>query len=414
MTADLRINGARLWDSIMQMAQIGATENGGSHRLTLSDEDKAGRDLFAQWCRDAGLSLSVDQMGDMFALRPGKDSAKAPVGIGSHLDTQPFGGKFDGVFGVLAGLEVARTLNDHGIETVTPLEVVNWTNEEGARFAPAMMASGVYAGEFDLDWAQSRVAVDTGATVLEELARIGYLGDLPVGEHDFTAFLECHIEQGPILDRDGISVGVVDTAQGFRWYDIAFEGFAQHTGSTPMAGRRNALLGMAKVVQAVDEIALANAPLARGTVGGQVEVAPGSRNIIPGTTRFTVDMRHPSAETLSNMDASLRKVCREIADDIGLELSLEEIAYNAPTAFDERCVAAVKGACERLGVSHTYITSGAGHDACYVANRVPTTMLFAPCKDGVSHHESESAEADDLEAVCNALLHAALELAGVA
>ncbi len=414
MINEIRADGARLWQSIMEMAKIGATKKGGSHRLTLSDEDKTGRDLFAQWCKDAGLTISIDDMGDMFALRAGNDATKAPVGMGSHLDTQPFGGKFDGVFGVLAALEVIRTLNDHGITTVTPLEVVNWTNEEGARFAPAMLASGVYGGEFALDWAQSRTAVDSGATFLEELQRIGYHGDLPTRDHSFAAFFECHIEQGPILDSQGIAVGVVNAAQGFRWYDIALEGFASHTGSTPMVGRRNALLGMAKIVQAVYDIAHEHAPLARGTVGGQVEVAPGSRNIIPGKVNFTVDLRHPSAATLSAMDSALRQVCAEVAADIGLTLSLEQISYTAPIAFDEGCVAAVKNACERQGVTHQYITSGAGHDACYVANRVPTTMLFAPCKDGISHHESESAEPDDLEAVCNVLLHAVLDYAGVA
>lgn len=414
MTNHTRVNGERLWDSIMEMAKIGATAKGGSHRLTLSDEDKLARDLFASWCDDAGLSMSVDNMGDMFALRAGSSNDMAPVGMGSHLDTQPYGGKFDGVFGVLAGLEVIRTLNDRNITTVAPLEVVNWTNEEGARFAPAMLASGVYGGAFDLDWAQSRVAVDTGETVLEELKRIGYLGEQPIAAHEFSAFFECHIEQGPILDSGGIAVGVVNAAQGFRWYDISFEGFAQHTGSTPMAGRRNALLGMARVVQAVDDIAHEHAPLARGTVGSQVQVGPGSRNVIPGRVDFTVDLRHPSANTLAAMDSALRLVCEQVADEVILDLSLEQISYTAPVAFDERCVAAVKGACEQLGASHQYITSGAGHDACYVAERCPTAMLFAPCKDGISHHESESAEPEDLEAVCNVLLHAVLDVAGVA
>ncbi len=414
MGSDIRIDGKRLWQSIMEMGKIGATKNGGSHRLTLSGEDKIGRDLFARWCGDAGLRLSIDQMGDMFALRAGADSSKAPVAMGSHLDTQPFGGKFDGVFGVLAGLEVIRALNDHGITTIAPLEVVNWTNEEGARFAPSMLASGVYGGVFELDWAHSRRAVDSGATLIDELKRIGYYGDESVVDHKFSAFFECHIEQGPLLDSQRLAVGVVNSAQGFRWYDISLEGFASHSGSTPMEGRRNALLGMAKIVQAVDQIAQDRAPLARGTVGGQVDVAPGSRNIIPGKTDFTVDMRHPSAGTLAAMDAALRQVCTEVAADIGLELSLDQISYTAPVAFDERCVAAVKNACEQLGVSHQYITSGAGHDACYVANRVPTTMLFAPCKDGISHHESESAEPHDLEAVCNVLLHAILDVAGVA
>lgn len=413
MTDHIRVDGERLWSSIMEMAQIGATANGGSHRLTLSDEDKAARDLFARWCADAGLSMTVDEMGDMFAFRAGADADRAPVGMGSHLDTQPYGGRFDGVFGVLAGLEVIRTLNDKGITTVAPLEVVNWTNEEGARFAPSMLASGVYGGVFNLDWAQSRLAVDSGATLIDELKRIGYYGAAALRDHEFSAFFECHIEQGPILDSGGIAVGVVNAAQGFRWYDIALEGFASHTGSTPMLGRRNALLGMARVVQAVDDIAHEHAPLARGTVGSQVAVGPGSRNVIPSTVNFTVDLRHPSAETLDAMDAALRAVCAEVAADIGLQLSLEQISDTAPVAFDEGCVAAVKRACEQLGVSHQFITSGAGHDACYIANRVPTAMLFAPCKDGVSHHESESAEPEDLEAVTNVLLQAVLETAGI-
>lgn len=413
MTKQIRINGQRLWNSIMEMAKIGATDNGGSHRLTLSDEDKVARDLFASWCADAGLSMTIDEMGDMFARRAGQDKKAAPVGMGSHLDTQPYGGRFDGVFGVLAGLEVIRTMNDHGLNTVSPLEVVNWTNEEGARFAPAMLASGVFGGVFELDWAQSRQAVDTGATLLNELKRIGYHGDAPVHDHEFSAFFECHIEQGPILDSQGIAVGVVNAAQGFRWYDITLEGFASHTGSTPMAGRRNALLGAAKVVQAVDDIAQKHAPLARGTVGSQIEVEPGSRNVIPGLVNFTVDMRHPSADTLAAMDAQLRAVCGEVAADIGLDLALEQISYTEPVAFDEGCVAAVKAACEELDLSHTIVTSGAGHDACYVAERCPAAMLFAPCKDGISHHESESAEPEDLEAVCNALLHAVLDVAGV-
>ncbi len=414
MTDHLRVDGDRLWRSIMEMARIGATANGGSHRLTLSDEDKAARDLFARWCADAGLSLTIDEMGDMFALRAGSDAGRAPVGMGSHLDTQPFGGRFDGVFGVLAGLEVIRTLNDQGIRTAAPLEVVNWTNEEGARFAPSMLASGVYGGVFDLDWAQSRKAIDSGAALIDELKRIGYHGEAALRDHEFSAFFECHIEQGPILDSAGIAVGVVNAAQGFRWYDISLEGFASHTGSTPMTGRRNALLGMARVVQAVDDIAYEHAPLARGTVGSQVEVGPGSRNVIPGAASFTVDLRHPSADTLDAMDAALRGVCAEVAADIGLQLSLEQISDTAPVAFDAGCVAAVKRASEKLGVTHQFITSGAGHDACYVAKRAPTAMLFAPCKDGISHHESESAEPADLEAVTNVLLHAVLDSAGLA
>lgn len=414
MSKQLRIDGARLWQSIMQMAEIGATANGGSHRLTLSDEDKAARDLFASWCAQAGMRVEVDELGDMFARRGGSNEAQAPIAMGSHLDTQPFGGRFDGVFGVLAGLEVVRTLNDRGIATVKALEVVNWTNEEGARFAPSMLASGVYGGVFERDWAQSRRAVDTGATLQDELKRIGYAGDLPVHEREFSAFIECHIEQGPILESAGIPVGVVDAAQGFRWYDISLAGFASHTGSTPMVGRRNALLGMAKVALAVDEIAAEHAPLARGTVGSQVTVGPGSRNVIPGRVDFTVDLRHPSAATLAAMDAALREACAEAAAEFGLELSLAQISDTQPVAFDADCVARLERACQKLGIAQQRITSGAGHDACYVARRAPTAMLFAPCKDGISHHESESAQPTDLEAVCNVLLHAVLELAGLA
>lgn len=413
MTANLRINGQRLWDSIMEMAKIGATENGGSHRLTLSDEDKRGRDLFAEWAKAVGCTITVDRMGNMFARREGRDSSREPVAMGSHLDTQPYGGKFDGVFGVLAGLEVIRTLNDNNIETIAPLEVVNWTNEEGARFAPSMLASGVFAGKFDLEYALELTAVDTGATLAAELERIAYAGDIPCGNHPFAAFFEPHIEQGPILEQNGKSVGVVTDAQGFRWYDLSLTGQAAHTGSTPMVGRRNALLGMSRIALAVDKIADNHAPDARATVGSQVQVGPGSRNIIPGQVDFTVDMRHPDSDTLAQMDSELRQVCEEVAADIGLELQFEEISYTAPVHFDEACVAAVQKACETVGVSHQDILSGAGHDACYIAHVAPTSMIFVPCKDGISHNEAESSKAEDLEAGCNVLLHAVLEVAAM-
>lgn len=413
MTANLRINGQRLWDSIMEMAKIGATENGGSHRLTLSDEDKRGRDLFAEWAKAAGCTITVDRMGNMFARREGKDTSLDPVAMGSHLDTQPFGGKFDGVFGVLAGLEVLRTLNDNNIETIAPLEVVNWTNEEGARFAPSMLASGVFAGKFDLEYALELTAVDTGATLAAELERIGYAGDVICGAHPFAAFFEPHIEQGPILEANEKSVGVVSDAQGFRWYDISLTGQAAHTGSTPMVGRRNAFLGMSRIALAVDKIADNHAPDARATVGSQVQVGPGSRNIIPGQVDFTVDMRHPDADILAQMDSELQKICKEVAEDIGLELQLEEISYTVPVHFDEACVAAVQKACETVDVSHQVILSGAGHDACYIAHVAPTSMIFVPCKDGISHNEAESSKTEDLEAGCNVLLHAVLEFAEI-
>jgi N-carbamoyl-L-amino-acid hydrolase len=410
MTSDLRINGERLWDSLMEMAKIGATPNGGSHRLTLSDEDKLGRDLFAKWVKDAGCSLTVDALGNMFARRPGTDANMPSVASGSHLDTQPFGGKFDGVFGVLAALEVVRTLNDHHIETVAPVEIVNWTNEEGARFAPSMLASGVFGGHFEYEYAMDRKDIN-GLRFGDELARIGYLGDAPVGNHPFTAFFECHIEQGPLLEREAIPVGVVTAVNGFRWYDITFEGLAQHTGSTPMVGRRNALLGTAQIISAIDKIAHDHAPDARGTVGSQFNVEPGSRNVIPGKVDFTVDVRHPSAEVLTEMDTALRKVCDDAAADIGLELSFEENFYSPPVTFDEGCVSALQKSCESLGIAFKNMVSGAGHDACYVSLVSPTAMIFSPCKDGISHNEAESAAPDDLEACTNVLLHTMLEFA---
>ncbi|MEM6284746.1 MAG: Zn-dependent hydrolase [Chloroflexota bacterium] len=409
MTDNLRINGQRLWDTIMEMGKIGETAGGGSHRLALSDDDRTGRDLFKQWAEAAGCQVAVDELGNMFALRPGTNNDLPPIGMGSHLDTQPFGGKFDGVFGVLSGLEVMRALNDADVTTTHPLVIVNWTNEEGARFAPAMMASGVYADHFDKDWILARVAADDGATFGAELERIGYKGDLTIGDYEFAAFFEPHIEQGPILEAEEKSVGVVDTAQGFRWYDITFRGHAAHTGSTPMVGRRNALLGVAKVIQVVDEIAHKHAPYGRGTVGSQFHVGPGSRNIIPETVDFTVDMRHPDDDSLAAMDAALREVCETVTKEIGLEMDFEQISYTPPTIFDKSCVDAVQAAADLIGASNMTITSGAGHDACYVAKRYPTSMIFVPCKDGISHNESESAKQEDLEAGGNVLLHAVLK-----
>ena len=413
MTHNLRINGQRLWETLMEIGEIGATDRGGSHRLTLSDEDKQARDRFVEWVEATGCTVAVDRLGNIFARRPGKDDSRHPVAIGSHLDTQPFGGKFDGVFGVLAGLEIVRTLNDNNIETEAPLEIVNWTNEEGARFAPSMIASGVFGGEFDLEYALNLTDID-GIRFGDELARIGYDGSLPVGDHPFAAFFEAHIEQGPVLEQEGKTIGVVTGAQGFRWYDLILRGQAAHTGSTPMVGRRNALLGMAHIVTAVNQIALDHAPDGRGTVGSQVQVAPGSRNIIPGRVDFTVDLRHPDADRLAGMDDALRTESRRIADEIGLDLTLEQISHTPPVVFDEDCVVAVQSACESLGYSYRRITSGAGHDACYVTRVAPASMVFVPCAGGISHSEDESAKPEDLTAGCNVLLHAALSFVDIA
>ena len=406
---NLRTDGARLWDSLMEMAKIGATEKGGVCRLALTDLDRESRDLFARWCEEAGCTISVDKMGNMFARRPGRNNDLPPIMTGSHLDSQPTGGKYDGVYGVLAGLEVVRTLNDLKIETEAPIEVAVWTNEEGSRFAPAMVASGVFAGVFDLDYGLSRADLD-GKTMGEELRRIGYAGPEDVGGREVGAYFEAHIEQGPILENEEKTIGVVTGAQGQRWYEVTVTGQEAHAGPTPMHSRKDALVGAARMVGEVNRIGLENQPNACATVG-LMQVSPNSRNVIPGTVFFCVDFRHPKDEVLSGMDAELRKACADIAAEIGLEMDFEEIWYSPPVAFDEACVSAVRTACEGGDIPHMDIVSGAGHDACYLSRVAPTAMVFTPCLNGISHNEIESAEPEHLEAGCNVLLQAMIERA---
>lgn len=408
--APLSINGSRLWNSLMEMAKIGATAKGGVCRLALTDLDREGRDLFVRWAREAGCTISLDQMGNVFARRAGRDNSLAPVITGSHADSQPTGGRFDGILGVLGGLEVIRSLNDHGISTDRPVEVVIWTNEEGSRFAPAMVASGVFAGVFTLDYGLSRADVD-GKTMGEELARIGYAGDQPMGKPIHAAF-ELHIEQGPILETEGQTIGVVTHAQGQRWYEVAFTGQESHAGPTPMPRRRDALLGAARVVDLVNQIGHAHAPYACATVG-MLQVYPNSRNVIPGRVFFTVDLRHPDDTVLLEMDAKLRAGIARIAEQSQVEVSrLEQIFYYAPVTFDADCVASVRAGAELFGYSHRDIVSGAGHDACYLAQVAPTSMVFVPCVGGISHNEIEDATPAWIEAGGNVLLHAMLGRAG--
>jgi N-carbamoyl-L-amino-acid hydrolase len=404
--ADITINGSRLWASLMEMAKIGATPKGGVCRLALTDLDKQGRDLFVQWCREAGCSVKVDRMGNIFARRPGRNDSLAPVGTGSHLDSQPTGGRFDGVYGVLAGLEVIRTLNDHGIETERPVEASVWTNEEGSRFAPAMVASGVYAGVFTLDYGLSRADVD-GKTMGEELQRIGYAGPEPVGGRPVHAFFETHIEQGPILEAEGQTIGVVTDAQGQRWYELVLTGQDSHAGPTPMPVRRDALLGAAKVIQLVNEIGLAHAPLAVSTVG-MLNVSPNSRNVIPGKVFLTVDFRCPDNAELTKMDAELKAGVARIAAAGRLEHDLKQIFQYDCVHFDESCVRMVREGAQRLGYVTRDIVSGAGHDACYMSMVTPTAMIFVPCVGGISHNEIEDARPEWIEAGGNVLLQAML------
>ncbi len=406
---NLRVDGGRLWRSLADMARIGATEKGGVCRLALTDLDREGRDLFVRWCEEAGCTVSVDRMGNVFARRPGRDADAPPVMTGSHLDSQPTGGKYDGAYGVLAGLEVVRTLNDLGIETEAPVEVAVWTNEEGSRFAPAMIASGVFAGAFDLEHGLSRPDPE-GRTLGEELERIGYAGALECGNRELAAYFEAHIEQGPILEDEDKTIGVVSGGQAQRWYEVTMTGQEAHAGPTPMPTRRDALLGAARAVDAVNRIGLSRQPGACATVG-MLEARPNSRNVIPGSVFFTVDFRHPDDSVLSAMDGELRAACGAIAADIGLELAFEQIWHSPAVAFDPACVEAVRSAAQKCNYTHMDIVSGAGHDACYVARVAPAGMIFVPCEGGISHNEIENATPDDLEAGCNVLLHAILEFA---
>ena len=408
---DLRIDGDRLWDSLSRMGEIGATPAGGVNRQALTDGDRAARDLLLAWCREAGCRVRVDPSGNIFARRAGRRRDAPAVAVGSHLDTQPAAGRFDGALGVLAALEVVRTLNDHGVVTELPLEVVAWTNEEGCRFAPSMMGSGVFTGQFDA----ARVAATgdaEGRSFGAELQRIGYRGGDRVAVSEIGAYFELHIEQGPVLEREGTAIGVVTGAQGLRWFDVVVTGREAHAGPTPMPERRDALLGAARIVAAVNRIGHAHLPGACATVGW-LDVHPNSRNTIPGRVSFSVDLRHPEEARLAVMKDALQAEAKALCAAAGLELHLEEIWYQPPLRFDRGCIAAVRSGAAAQGLSCREIVSGAGHDACHLAARVPTAMIFIPCEGGISHSELENAAREDCTAGCNVLLQAVLERASV-
>ena len=411
-TSNLQIDSARLWDTIHETAKFGATKKGGVRRLTLGAEDKLVRDWFRKACEAAGCDVHVDTLGSMFALRRGRDMAKPPIGLGSHLDTQPTGGKFDGVLGTLAALEVVRALNDAGIETDAPICIVNWTNEEGSRFAPAMMASAAYVGDFTVDDILSRKDSD-GISVGNALDEIGYRGEASVGSQKFSAFVELHIEQGPLLEAENKTIGVVDSGQGVLWYDGKITGFESHAGSTPMSLRRDALATLAEIVLAVERNAR-DLPNAVGTVGEAVIASP-SRNVIPGEIAFTIDMRSANADTMTALDTKLREAVAEVLTRRkGVDVTLDLVWHKPPTHFNPEIIAAVESATKTLGYSHRRITSGAGHDACNLNTKMPAAMIFVPCKDGISHNELEDATQADCTAGANVLLHTVLSLAGVA
>ncbi|MCA3825880.1 MAG: Zn-dependent hydrolase, partial [Burkholderia sp.] len=371
-----RVDGERLWASLERMAQIGATPKGGVCRLALTDLDRESRDLFVQWARDAGCTVRVDRMGNVFARRAGRNPDAAPVMTGSHADSQPTGGRYDGIYGVLGGLEVVRALNDAGIETERPVDVVIWTNEEGSRFAPAMVSAGVFSGVYTLEYGLSRTD-GAGRTIGEELERIGYAGAEPVGGYPVHAAYELHIEQGPILERAGKTIGVVTAGQGQRWYEVTLTGVDAHAGTTPMEVRRDALVGAARMISFIEVLGRRYAPYARATVG-MIEARPNSRNTVPGGCFFTVEFRHPDDAVLDELDTVLRAELARVADETGLGAQIEQIFTYAPIPFAPRCIDMVRDAAEALGLSHMDIVSGAGHDACYVARVAPTGMIFVP------------------------------------
>ena len=404
---NLTIDPQRLWDQIMETAKFGGTAKGGIKRLTLTDDDKAVRDWFKAQCEGLGCTVTVDSVGNMFARRPGKNEDLLPIAMGSHLDTQPTGGKFDGVLGVLGALEALRTMVEMGYETTAPVEVVNWTNEEGSRFAPAMLASGVYAGVFTPEFAYGREDRE-GKRFGEELERIGYRGEEPVGAHRLGALFELHIEQGPILEDEGKMVGVVQGVQGMRWYEVTVTGQDAHTGATPMHLRKNALLGAARMIERVHAIALAHAPQAVGTVG-LVEVKPNSRNVVPGEVFFTVDFRHPDEAELDAMEQEFRKELPGVMGPLKLEFEEKRIWNSPAVQFDPALIECVRHGAEQAGHATRDMVSGAGHDAAYLARVVPTTMIFVPCLGGISHNEEESTTFEECAAGAQVLLNAVLE-----
>ncbi|MEJ1165606.1 Zn-dependent hydrolase [Variovorax sp. CCNWLW186] len=410
----LRINGDRLWNSLMDLAKLGATEKGGVCRIALTDLDRQGRDLFTRWAREAGCEVRVDQIGNIFARRAGRDNTLPPVVTGSHIDTQPTGGKFDGNYGVLAGLEVIRSLNDAKIVTGAPLEIAVWTNEEGSRFVPVMMGSGVFVDAFTLEHALAQRDTE-GISVAEALASIGYAGSAPASAaaSPVGAYFEAHIEQGPVLEANERVIGVVEGALGQRWYDVVVQGMEAHAGPTPMELRKDALLAASELVIEVNRIALAHAPHARGTVGW-IDNYPNSRNVIPGRVKLSVDLRAADDVVLSAMDTELKEAVQRIAAKAKVDATVEQVVYFPPQPFTPALVSAIREAAQAQGMTWMNVISGAGHDAVYLARVCPTAMIFVPCLDGISHNEIEDAQPDHLEAGCNVLLQAMLQSAGVA
>ena len=398
---DLRVNSERLWNSLMEIAEFGLTPKGGCKRLACTELDGKARDLFVAWVKSCGCTVTVDRFGNIFARREGLNNELPAIATGSHLDTQPTGGKFDGVFGVLAGVEVLRTLHENNIFTEAPMEFTVWTNEEGSRFPPAMQGSGVYVGRFDLETELNKVDID-GIRLGDELEKIGYLGSAEPGSRNFGAFFEAHIEQGPILEDQEKTIGVVRLGQGIRWYNVTVKGRESHSGTTPMYLRNDAMVASSKIITEIEELAK-RYDNGLGTVGF-MQVFPNSRNVIPGEIKFSADLRNPNADVLAKMDKEFQAFCAAVSKERNIEIDVDNFWYFAPVEFDASDY--IKQAAEELNYSNMDIYAGAGHDACYMADIVPTGMIFTPCKGGISHNELEDTKPEECAAGANVLLHA--------
>ena len=405
----LQINADRLWQSIMSMAEIGATAKGGCNRQALTDLDKQGRELLISWATELGCQHRYDQMGNLFIRYEGKDPSAAVVLIGSHLDTQPTGGKFDGVYGVLAGLEVIRSLHEQNQSLTHSIEVVAWTNEEGARFSPAMIGSGVWCGEFDIEYGWSRTD-KAGVKIHDELSRLDMLGASDCKPFPVKAAFELHIEQGPILEQEQLQIGVVKGVQGIRWYDLTLIGQPVHAGPTPMTQRQDPIAGMSAICNELYELAEAFAPWARVTFG-DVNIEPGSRNTVPEKLVLAVDLRHPEEHILTEMDTKFREIVSRHCQQKALEYTIHDEWHSPAINFSDECISAVANSVQSYGYSHQAMFSGAGHDSVYVSKVAPTAMIFIPCEEGISHNEEENATYDDIAAGCNVLLGAVTRMA---
>lgn len=403
---NLEVNGGRLWGTIMETARFGGTPKGGIRRLSLSDSDREVRDWFVGSCREAGCDVTIDEVGNIFARRSGRDNTLPPIAVGSHLDTQPTGGKFDGVYGVLSGLEVVHALNDAGYETEAPLEVIDWTNEEGTRFSPPMLASGVFAGVFTREYAYARQDRE-GRSFEGELTRIGYRGNIRCPGQKPGAYFELHIEQGPVLEAENKEIGIVTRAQGMRWYDVNITGQDGQAGCVPMPLRHDAALACGRMIEAVNKIALDHAPSAVATVG-MVEIRPNSRNVIPGFALVSVDIRHPDEAVLDAMEKELGEAVAAIAKASNVKAKLTPFWNSPGVRFNEACLGAIRTAVESLGLRYRVMTSGAGHDAIYIARIAPAAMIFVPCRGGVSHNEAEEITREQARNGANALLNAVI------